>query len=473
MPIPSLPSEKRDIGSIGEPAYRFIDWLEKAGQRYWQILPTTHPDGTSPYTAFSAFAGNPLLIDLNILKDEGLIKEIPTLDHYEPKIDYDSVEKLHMESLREAFKNATSDMIIEMLAFKESNNWIKDYALFMAYRDYNSNKPLWEMDIDLRMRKKETMLKYSIILSTEINFYIFIQYVFYKQWHKLKKYAHQHKVELIGDMPIYVSLNSADAWSHPELFKFDNDFNPTVVAGCPPDSYAKKGQLWGNPVYDWNYHRETSYQWWVARVKHELEMFDVLRIDHFRGFDRYWEIPSNEETAINGKWVDGPKMELFEAIKREIPNARIIAEDLGKIDDGVRDLLRETGYPGMKVMIFGLTEDNEHTPCNWPENCIGYTSTHDSAPIRVEIEELSEERQKILNISTDIEQAGMSVLRAVYASKAQTVIIPIADILWLGEEARINIPGKVLDTNWSWRASSEMLTPELAEKLNLLVKNFE
>ena len=393
------------------------------------------------------------------------------------RIDYEKVERHHMAALREAFNNASEEMKNEMLYFKAIHKWVDDYAFFMAYRDYNSKKPLWEMDEELRRRERKAMDKYRRLLSKGINFYIFVQYLFFKQWVHLKAYAHEHNVEFIGDMPIYVSLNSADVWSNPRLFKLDDNLNPTGVAGCPPDPYSDDGQLWVNPLYNWDYHREKEYGWWIARIRDSLEMVDVLRIDHFRAFDRYWEVPPHEETAKNGTWKDGPKMELFDAINKQIPNARIIAEDLGKIDDGVRNLLKATGYPGMKVMIFGLTQENEHTPKNWPENCIGYTSTHDSEPIRVAIENLSKENyaelEKELKINPLIETVSISAIKAAYASKARIVIVPIADVLSLGAEARINIPGLVLPENWSWRAEKNMFTPELAKMLSLLVESYK
>ena len=473
MPIASLPSSM-GIGSIGEPAYRFINWLKDAGQDYWQILPVTHADGASPYMGFSAFAGNPLLIDLNLLRDEGLIKDVPVPN--EPggatRVNYEWVEKHHMPSLREAYQNVTEKMQEKIDAFASENEWwLSDYAFFMAYRDHLNHKPIWEFEKRVKVKEKKAIQLYKELLAEEIGFYKFIQYVFFEQWFQLKKYANDRGIELIGDMPIYVSPNSADVWSNPKLFKVDEELKATRIAGCPPDAYAKEGQLWGNPVYDWEYHRKTGYKWWISRIKHSLKMVDVLRIDHFRGFDRYWEVNQGEENAINGKWIDGPKMRLFEAINNQIPGARIIAEDLGTIDDGVRDLLKKTSYPGMKVMIFGLTEDNEHSPQNWPKHVIGYTSTHDSEPIRAAIESLSKEQYrkvaKSLKINTQAESIG--VIKAAYDTKAETVIVPMPDVLSCGWEARINTPGKVGPENWSWRPKEELFSTTIADKMASLV----
>ena len=479
MPVTSLPSDpqyKMGIGSIGTEAYRFVDWLVEAKQHFWQILPTTYPDGHSPYTAFSAFAGNPLLISLVELWKEGLISKLPTIDQHNSRIDYDWVETNHYAALREAFENAPLVLLNNVKLFKERNSWVNDFALFMAYRDHNSKKPLWEMDYDLRMRKENAMNKYRNLLSNDIEFHVFVQYLFFKQWSRLKKYAHDHNVEIIGDMPIYVSLNSSDVWSNPELFMLDENFNPTGVAGCPPDAYSEVGQLWGNPLYNWDNHKKEGYKWWIERVRHSFVIGDVLRIDHFRAFDRYYVIEADAENAKNGTWKDGPKTDFFDALKSSVPNARIIAEDLGIIDDSVRELMRKTGYPGMKVMIFGLTEDNEHTPRNWPPNYIGYTSTHDSEPIKAAFEKMSMEEharaENLLGFDTYSETVSISAIRAAYASKAKIVIVPIQDALSLGEKSRINTPG-VVEGSWEWRACPDMLSHGAAKTLSNLVSEFE
>ena len=473
MPVFSLPS-CGGIGSMGAEAYSFVDWLVEANQHYWQVLPLTVTDGSSPYMGFSSFAGNHLLISLEKLKSEGLITQVPVWRGKTGRIDYSWVEEQHLSALREAYENHKHQE--EVQDFISKNEWVKDYAMFMSLKDY-FHKPLQEWDEDIRTRQKKAINYYKGLLSDAINFHIFIQYKFFQQWFELKEYANYKGVEIIGDVPIYVSSNSADVWGEPGLFKVNEKTLCAIkVAGCPPDAYAEDGQYWGNPVYDWTYHEKTDYKWWISRIRHLLKIVDVLRIDHFRAFDRYWEISAKEKTAKNGMWVDGPKMRLFDMLNKKIPNARIIAEDLGTIDDGVRNLLKETGYPGMKVMIFGLTEENEHTPQNWPENAVGYTSTHDSEPIRAAIENLSREQYsrvaKMLKIFTPTE-IGMCAIRAAYDTRARIVIIPIVDVLSLGFEGRINTPGTVGPENWSWRAETESITETIASKLASLVQYYE
>lgn len=475
MPIFSLPSPY-GIGTLGKEAFDFVDFLDKANQTYWQITPIGHTGiGNSPYQTYSSVAGNPYFIDLDKLVEMKLLSkdylENFKIDDYS-KVHYDKITQTRFEILKEAYKNCSDELRNEINIFKDLNNdWVFDYALFMSLKDYFNQKPVWEWEDSIRRRSPEAIQEYSNLLKDDIDFFIFIQYLFYKQFNELKKYANEKGIYIIGDIPIYPSPDSCDVWVYPYLFKVDDELKTYKVAGVPPDIFSEFGQLWGNPVYDWDEHRKQNFYWWKWRIKKMLEVSDVLRIDHFRGFQDYWEVPSNEKTAVNGTWQPGPRMELFNAIKNELGDVQFIAEDLGIIDDSVRSLLDETGYPGMRVLIYGLraNESNIHLPCNWKPNCVGYTSTHDSETVCESINELlnTEDRNFALNYlnTNQHEPLGLSAVRTVFASSANVVMIMAADLLSLGHEGRINIPSTVGNLNWSWRISPDTLTDNLANIL--------
>lgn len=485
MPIFSLPSPY-GIGTLGKAAYQFANFLKACGQRYWQILPLGHTGfGNSPYQVFSVVAGNPYLIDLDELVKDGLLTQeflnSSNSDFTFSNVNYELLQKVRLPILKEAKKNASSDLLEKIKVFAEENkDWLPDYALFMSLKDYFNQKPVWLWDDELaKSRDPETLEKYSQLLSDEIDFYMFIQYLFFDQWTKLKSYTNSLGIEIIGDIPIYPSPDSCDVWVNPHLFKVDKNLLATGIAGVPPDCYSETGQLWGNPVYDWSVHKAQNFSWWIWRIKHTLKISDVIRIDHFRALQDYWEIPAGEKTALNGKWIPGPRMDFFDAIKKELGDIPIIAEDLGIITDSVRDFLKQTGYPGMKVMIFGLqsNEDNIHLPHNWSVNTIGYTSTHDSETFTHMVsEKLSDEdwgfTLNYLNTSSDTE-IGFSAIRAAFASPASVVMFPIQDLFSIAAEGRINTPSTINSKNWSWRLNPNLLTDSVAEKLFILTKTYK
>lgn len=386
MPIFSLPSPY-GIGTLGKEAYNFVDWLVKAGQRYWQILPLGHTGfGDSPYQTFSVVAGNPYFVDLDMLIEDGLLtaEDLSNCDMSFEFVDYEKLAQTRFAVLRKAFERAKGNCILQekIKKFTEENqDWIKDYALFMSLKSHFSQKPMWDWDdTDIKKRTPKSLETYSLLLKEEIDFYCFIQYFFFKQWKQLKHYANENGILFIGDIPMYPSPDSADVWANRNLFKVGEDLVCEKVAGVPPDMYSETGQLWGNPIYDWEVHKKEGYRWWIERIKHMLDVTDVIRIDHFRAFQDYWEISGNEDTALNGEWVPGPRMEIFETIRKALGDVPIIAEDLGIITDEVRELLAESGYPGMNVIIFGIngTDDSTHLPHNYCMNSVAYTSTHDS-----------------------------------------------------------------------------------------------
>lgn len=480
----SLPS-RYGIGGFGKSAYEFVDFLAKAGQKYWQMLPLGHTSyGDSPYQTYSVIAGNPYFIDLELLSNEGLLTKEELEDSITDnnlRVNYKELSHKRYKVLWKAYERARENPEIKkkMSEFKKENSdWIIDYSFFMALRNY-FDKPLWEWEKPIKIRKEDAMEKYSNLLKEEISFYIFLQTFFFDQWHKLKTYANSKGIEIIGDIPIYPSPDSADVWVNPQLFKVDENLCATQIAGVPPDYYSATGQVWGNPVYDWKKHEEEGFKWWILRIKHTMFFADVIRIDHFRGFQDFWSIPAGEKTAINGKWVEGPRMKLFTAIKNSLGDIPIIAEDLGIITEDVKEFLKLTGYPGMRVMIFGMYEEdnNIHLPHNYPKNCVAYTSTHDSETFaQMVLEELMPNDKNFaldyINASEQ-EPIGISAIRAIYASPAVLSIVPIQDVLSMKSEGRMNIPSTVGEHNWSWRLKEGLLTDELANKLHKLAKTYK
>lgn len=478
MPIFSLPSPY-GIGTMGKSAYGFVDFLSAAGQKYWQILPLGHTGyGNSPYQTFSSSAGNPYLIDLDMLVEDGLLSEndLPTMTINTGKVNYEELQKTRLPILHKAFLKGMKLFPNALLNFVGEKKWVTDYALFMAIKEHFQGIPLWEWPDSIKKRKSDSMFYYLDKLSDK-DFYIFVQFLFFRQWNKLKDYANQKGIQIIGDLPIYPSADSSDVWVNPELFQVDENLLPSGIAGVPPDLYSETGQMWGNPTYNWDAHRVDGFSWWIERIKNTRAFADVIRIDHFRGLYDYWEIPQGETTALNGRWLPGPKMELFDAIKKELGDIPIVAEDLGIITDEVREFLKESGYPGMRVIIFGLSadEDNMYLPHNWEVNSVGYTSTHDSETFQQKMSELPEvDREFALDyIGSNSPLLGLSAIRSAVASPARVVIIPIQDLLSLGKEGRMNIPSTVGDWNWSWRLKENQLTDELAKGLYRITKTFK
>lgn len=476
MHITSLPSP-HGIGTLGQAAFDFVDFLRDAGQRYWQVLPLGHTGfGDSPYQCYSAAAGNPLLIDLDKLVTDGMLTldEVRAADQdWNPdKVDYIQLTEVRYPLLRRAYTRAKEMPYImsAVQAFRtHAADWVEDYALFMALKEERfDGAPLWEWeDTDLLHRDAKALAAAQQELKEEIDFRVFLQAIFFAQWGTLRAYAAKAGVRIIGDIPIYVSPDSSDVWQHPTLFKVDADCKPQKVAGVPPDYYSATGQLWGNPVYAWKEHEKNEYAWWIWRLRQNADLFDVIRIDHFRGFESFWEVDAGEETAIHGAWRKGPGIKLFRALEKAVPELPIIAEDLGVMTDKVKALLHSTGFPGMRVMIFGFNrfDDNDHLPHNYPVNSIVYTSTHDSQSICEQILDLCEPDDAAFAkeyIRWDSrEPLAWSAIRTLFASPASIAMTTMQDLLNLGADARMNVPATV-GGNWAWRVRKEGINADVA-----------
>ena len=489
LSITSLPS-KYGIGCFDQAAYDFVDWLEKAGQKYWQILPlgsTSHAGAfDSPYQAYSAFAGNPYFISLDALVEEGVLTEeecaAASFGEDGSKIDYDLLYENRLPLLRKAYERSGVYKEQEYQQFISENFWwLDDYALFMAAKTFFDNKSWTEWPMDLRMHYDYALNYYRERLYFDIEFHKYLQYKFYQQWMRLKKYANDKDIHIIGDIPIYVSPDGSDVWAQPEMFQLDEGNKPTRIAGCPPDSFAVDGQVWGNPLYRWEHHKATGYHWWVTRMWYSFKLYDMVRIDHFRGFDEYFSIPADTASAHDGIWVEGPGMELFRTLKEQLGERAVIAEDLGMMTDSVRQLVKDSGYPNMKVLQFALdvTDEygtNEYKPHNYNNNCVVYTGTHDNETIAGWFAGLSKaERDNIREYMGDFDTANKRMYKKLVSlammSAADTCIIPIQDWLGLDNSARMNTPGTV-DANWSWRLLSEQITDELAEEILIITKRY-
>ena len=478
LPISSIPS-KYGIGTLGKKAFEFIDLLKRGGQSYWQILPLGPTGyGDSPYQSFSTFAGNPYYIDLELLIEEGLLTK-EECDAYdfgdnESYVDYEKVYNARFDVLRKAFKRFDNSTADYQAFLERTQQWLDDYALFMAVKNKFGGKSYSEWDEDIKTRQKAAVEKYTKECQDEIDFYKFQQYYFAKQWTALKAYANENGVEIVGDIPIYVAFDSSDTWANPELFQFDENLQPVAVAGCPPDAFSATGQLWGNPLYKWDYHKETNYEWWVRRIAYCYELYDVVRIDHFRGFDEYYSIPYGDPTAEFGHWEQGPGYDLFKVIKEQLGKKNVIAEDLGFLTDTVIKLVKKTGFPGMKILQFAFDsrEESDYLPHNYTNNSIVYTGTHDNDTVVGWWETCSRKdkafAKRYLNVraTKDIPRA---MIRACLASVSDTAIIPMQDYLGLGSEARINTPSTLGD-NWKWRLTDGQFTEELADEIYDLTK---
>lgn len=483
MHIASLPG-KYGIGTFGKEAYKFGDFLKKAGQKYWQILPLGPTSfGDSPYQSFSAFAGNPYFIDFDILRQDGFLDES---DYYSVNfgessedIDYGLIFKEKLRVLKIAYEKFKLRQDKDLIKFQEAEAyWLDDYALYMSIKKHFDLKSWYEWDEDIRLREPEAINRYKILLEDEIGFWKFLQYEFYKQWNNLKAYINNLGIEIIGDMPIYVAEDSADVWGDPEAFLLNkNTLKPLKVAGCPPDIFAATGQLWGNPIYDWCYMGKTDYKWWVDRIRQSLNLYDVLRIDHFKGFESYWSIPYGDLTAENGEWVKGPGIKVFNAIKDELGEVNIIAEDLGTLTEETIKLRNDTGFPGMKILTFGFDSDssNPFLPHNYEKNFIVYTGTHDNDTVRGWIEKTApkEEVQRAITYLGLNKEEGYNwgFIRGAWSSIANISMAQMQDFLNLGNEARINLPS-TLGNNWRWRVRKDALTDQLAEKIHQITRTY-
>ena len=482
MHITSLPAPY-GIGTMGKDAYAFVDFLVRAGQRYWQILPLTPTGyGDSPYQSLGACAGNHYLIDLDRLADEGLLKkeEIQNIPwgSNPARVDFGAMYAHRMNVLRQAFQRFTPDGAYETFV-EQNRSWLEDYALFTALKDTLGGKPWLDWPEALRLRKADALAEKRRELSDEIRLQYFVQYEFDRQWKALRSYANAKGVRIIGDVPIYVPLDSADVWANPELFQLDAHNAPTAIAGCPPDAFAEDGQAWGNPLYNWNFHRATDYAWWVSRMWYSFKLYDVVRIDHFRGFDEYFSIPADAKTARGGHWEKGPGMELFNSIRRHLGNVSVIAEDLGLMTDGVRALVRDSGYPNMKVLQFAVDPAdvggaNDYWPHNYNSNCVVYTGTHDNETLAgwyagLSIEAKTQVRNYLSDYYTPDDRMYKVLINLAMTAVAKDCIVPIQDHLGLGNEARMNQPGTV-GFNWRWRLTPGQVTDALAQELLAMAK---
>ncbi len=481
LPIASLPSPY-GIGGFSKEAYEFIDLLEETGQKLWQILPLGPTSyGDSPYQSFSTFAGNPYFIDLDTLAEKGwLTKEACEASDYgdnESYIDYGRIYNSRFVLLKQAFLNSDILSDEKFTEFCKANqHWLPDYALYMALKNQNDGKSWIEWEEEIRLRKPEAVEYYKKELEEECNFYEFLQYEFHEQWTKVKEYAHEKGIQIVGDVPIYVAFDSADTWANPELFQLDEKNLPLGVAGCPPDAFSATGQLWGNPLYNWAYHKKTGYDWWLKRIAYCFDLYDIVRIDHFRGFDEYYSIPYGDETAVNGHWEKGPGMDLFNTVKEKLGELDIIAEDLGFLTESVFQLLKDSGYPGMKVLQFAFdpSEDSDYLTYKYQRNCVVYTGTHDNDTTAGWFEKLSDEDKEVAlrymnSFYTPKEEQHWDLIALAMRSTADTCIIPVQDFLGLGSEARINMPSTLGD-NWKWRMTKGAFSEELKEKIRRMTK---
>ncbi len=475
LPVSSLPSAY-GIGCFSREAYEFVDRLREAGQSCWQILPLGPTGyGDSPYQSFSTFAGNPYFIDIEDLIARGWLTkkqcEKYDLGDNPEYVDYPRLYENRFALLRKAWQNSGISDDPDFVRFSEENkSWLDDYALYMALKNAFHNVCWVEWDEDIKTRKPLAMAACRKKYAKEMEFYRFQQYMFRTQWDKLKSYANSQGISIIGDIPIYVAFDSSDAWAAPELFQFDEACNPTAVAGCPPDAFSATGQLWGNPLYDWEYHKKTEFNWWIRRLSACYEMYDIVRIDHFRAFDAYYAIPAGAKTAEHGEWRPGPGYELFAAVKKALGSREVIAEDLGFLTPSVLRLVKKTGYPGMKVLQFAFDsrEESNYLPHRYPSNCVVYTGTHDNDTTIGWYRSVKREDRRFcdryLNLTgTRKKQINWEFVRSAYASVADLAVIPMQDILGLGSEARINTPSTLGD-NWKWRMKPEAFTHELAQK---------
>lgn len=483
----SLPS-RYGIGDLGQEAYDFVDFLVRSGQKYWQILPLNPPGyGESPYSSFSAFAGNPLLISIDRLVGDGLLQkqDIDGLAFDEDKVQFNEVRAYKQELYRKAYQRfKILDNSREIRDFIEKNRyWLDDYSFYSALKDHFGGISWNKWERTIAFREKKAVEHYRQLLADEIKYHKFLQYIFWKQWQNLKRYVDDKGIKIIGDIPIFVAHDSSDTWINPHLFELDEFGNPTKVSGVPPDYFSATGQLWGNPHYKWDEMAKDDYSWWRARIKNLLNYVDIVRIDHFRGFEAYWEVPAGEKTAVNGRWVKASGDKLFASILRHLSRVPFIAEDLGVITPEVVQLKKKYGFPGMKIFQYSFDDElpEEERPEGYPENCVAYTGTHDNDTVLGWYKRMTDSGEKDIlervekycgvTQNMSFEQICWGLIEGVYSTRAKIVIIPLQDALCLDNRARMNTPATV-GGNWEWRFRKDMLTPDVEEKLWKLVKKY-
>ncbi|MGP8313867.1 4-alpha-glucanotransferase [Enterocloster aldenensis] len=486
LSISSLPS-RYGIGCFSKEAYEFVDQLKQAGQSCWQILPLGPTSyGDSPYQSFSTFAGNPYFISLEDLIEEGVLtrKECDSADFgtHRGAVDYAKIYKERFPLLRLAYERSNISQDEEFRQFLADNRWwLEDYALFMAVKSRFDGKSWLQWAEDIRLRRQNALDYYRRELYYDIEFHEYLQFKFIRQWNKLKSYANKNGIRIVGDIPIYVAMDSADAWAHPELFELDKDNAPAAVAGCPPDGFSSTGQLWGNPLYRWDYHRQTGYQWWISRLSYCYRLYDVVRIDHFRGFDQYYSIPAGSDTAIGGHWEQGPGIGFFHAVKQALGEKEIIAEDLGYVTDSVRRLVKDSSFPGMKVLEFAFDSRDsgcasDYLPHNYPENCVAYTGTHDNETITgwfgsITPAERRLARDYLCDSHTPENRLHLSFISLIMRSQARLCIIPLQDYMGLDNDCRVNTPSTVGE-NWKWRLLPGQVTKELLQTIGAVTLRY-
>ena len=484
MHISSLPG-KYGIGSFGQSAYDFVDFLVRTKQRYWQILPLgTTSYGDSPYQSFSAFAGNTYFIDFDILIEEGLLNEadVKGADFGDDprKVDYAKIFDARRPIMEKAVARfLEADDLSDYESFVEQNAaWLEVFAEYMAIKEHFDNLAWTEWpDEAIRRRDAASLASYREKLADKLTYHRVTQYLFFKQWLRLKAYANEHHIEIVGDMPIYVAADSADVWAQPHFFKTDAVGKPTCVAGCPPDEFSETGQLWGNPIYDWEAMDKDGYAWWIERLRESFKIYDIVRIDHFRGFESYWEVPAGSETSASGKWVKGPDYKLFAAVKEALGDLNIIAEDLGFMTDEVIELRERTGFPGMKILQFAFNPDDESidSPHLAPNNSVMYTGTHDNNTVlgwyKDEIDDATRQYMAQYTNRKEYETVPHAMLRTIFASVSFMAIATMQDLLDLDSAARMNYPSTI-GGNWTWRMTAEELNPIVEGELYSLTKTY-
>jgi 4-alpha-glucanotransferase len=474
------------IGELGAEAHRFIEFLAQSGQQFWQVLPLGPTGyGNSPYASYSSMAGNPLLISLEVLQHRGLLSEsdlnqVP--DFPIDAVDYDRVYHFKIPLWRKAYEAfQTMALPEERVAFSEfcaqKVDWLDDYALYMALKDEHEGKSWYAWEPELMQRKPEAIHQAKRRLSGEVFFQKFLQFEFFRQWTDLKQHANENRVQIIGDIPIYVAHDSADVWANPQNFKLDIETGqPELMAGVPPDYFSATGQLWGNPIYDWEHLQKSDFQWWIQRFEAMLDLVDWIRIDHFRGFEAYWAVPQGEETAINGEWIEAPGEEFFQILNQKLGKLPILAEDLGIITPEVEALRDRFEFPGMRILHFAFGSDpgNPYLPFNYVRNCVVYTGTHDNDTSVGWFQKLSDyERSNFWNYLGCISPEGVhwDLIRLAHSSIANLSIVPLQDLFGLGTEARMNVPS-VAEGNWAWRYRSDLLSNEVRDRFAHLTRLF-
>ena len=481
MAMSSLPSNY-GIGTMGKSAYKFVDFLRDSGQRYWQLLPLCPTSyGDSPYSSFSTFAGNPYLIDLDLLVKDKLLKkaEFSGIDWGDDvsRVDYGKIYQHRFDVLRIAFGRGRKKYAAELKEFRRANAWVENYALFMALKAHFGmiSWTEWPED-DIRRHEAEAVEKYRAELADEIDFHVFMQFTFFRQWNELRGYAHAQGIEFIGDLPIYVAFDSADVWSESRFFQLDEDNVPTEVAGVPPDAFTDEGQLWGNPLYDWDAMKSDGYGWWIRRIDGAKKLYDIIRIDHFRGFESYWAVPYGDTTAKNGRWRPGPGMDLIGVLLGWFRGLRLIAEDLGYTTPEVRKLLADSGLPGMKILMFAFDPhgESDYLPYRCERNSVCYIGTHDNETVNGWVGNIGRAdrdfARSYMHITED-EGWCWGLIRAGMGTASDLFVMQMQDVLELGGECRMNTPGTQCG-NWVWRMLPDAISPALSKKLRRYTETF-